>query len=133
MSAEARLDRIEKVRSGGVMSRKVGSAYACAWGALDSEPVKVVNKPPEYGLHRRGWKLAKVIGDWPETRWAEVDDPDARWAEDLADYRCAQINAYALPTPGVGGPRFTSDEIWAAVILIIRERKAGIEPEVSHR
>ncbi len=125
MSNETRVDRIEKARGIGVeMSRKAGSAYGCAWGAMESEPVKVSNQPDEYGLHRRGWTLAKIVGEFPDIKWAEdIDDPEARWCEGLAEYRCAQINAYQY--------RHTKEALWAAVDLIVTERRAGIEPALK--
>lgn len=130
MSNGARLDRLEKARGDGVMSRKVGSCYASAsvyfhW-KIESE----------YDLHHWGNTLAKVIVD-PETRvlsWADdINDPNARWAEHSMEHRWACVYALSQPSPHGIAPRFTEDEVQAAWDLIISELEQGITPEVRHR
>ena len=127
-----RLDRIEKARGDGRVSRKVGSAYACVsvWVPM-RRFTRYVGSPTRH-LERRGNYPAKIlVAEDGAITWAEdFNDPDARYCENEAEYTVAMINSLCLPSQ-VGAARFTEDEVQAAFDLIIAELKQGIQPEVK--
>ncbi len=132
MTNGARLDRIEKARGDGRVSRKVGSAYACVSVWVPMRPFTKYRGSPTRHLERRGNTPAKILVDEDgECRWAEdFNDPDARYCKDEIEFTSAMINSLCLPSQ-VGAARFTEDEVQAAFDLIISELKQGIQPKIK--